>query len=61
MVMKGILIEGRSLYLEPGEDTEQVGESLPVQKEGALGRISAMLSHLLVMCSPRLGWLSVQY
>ena len=49
------------LYFEPGEDTEQVGESLPVQKEGALRKRSAKLSHGLVICSSRLGRLSAQY
>ena len=49
------------LYLETGEDTEQVGESLPVQKEEALRKRSAMLSHHLVMCLSRLGRLSAQY
>ena len=41
----GILIQGRSLSFEPGEDTEQAGENLPVPKEGALRKRSAMLSH----------------
>ena len=54
-----MIIEGRSLSFEPGADT--CGESLPVQKEGALRKRSAMLSHCLAMCSPRLSRLSAQY
>ena len=36
-------------------------ESLPVQKEGALRKRSAILSHLLVMRLSRLARLFVQY